>query len=857
MARFFHHALLLQARLDLNLTQEQAASAVGVDVRTYRRYESGAVNDARGGFSVRHPTRRRMLERLAAEFGLAEEDLLVEALPPGAPAPPEASGPSSEEPEQGLRPHFAHTLQRARHFVGRGEVLAFLSAWAAADAPAERVVTLVALGGTGKTAVAERLVASLGEGPRPGGTFVWSFYEDPRIEGFLSRALRYFAREEEVAPGERLERLQDVLGGGPPHLLVLDGLEVVQSDGGDGRSRGELLDPSLRRLLVALARGLGGARALMTSRFPVADLGAWEGNGLRTLALAPLSEDEGVDLLRLWGLRGGGGALRELSASTGGHALSVSMIGSYVGGFLGGDARRFEEVPLAEAARDDALARRLQAVLSAYARALPEQERDLLARLCVLGGGVDPEALQAIAQAGGALAGSLAGMGWPELRRTLARLERLGLVFAAREGQARYSTHPFLRDYFKSLLGVAPERIHTLERERLAARLDTRLHEPPRESARLDDYEALLLHTLRSGHAHEAYAIYARSLGGFTHLGLRLGDMSRGARVTAIFAPEGDPRRLSEALGESTRKELVYDWGLYMGALGQLDFAVRCYEASVALSERTQDAAGIVTGLRTLGYTERLRGRLTSARRLLERSVEVAGEYQARSHIARSAALLGLVLHELGEAEAADMHFSQARTLDGTPMARRALWQAEHDLALGRRERARAATRKNLRVCEHLGWHGHVAHCHTVLGLIAVEDDVAAAGEHLVQARVWARASNEVEMLLRCHELAARLALAEGRPEQARREAEEGLSLATACGFGLFRSRLACLVARSVLAREPQGGVDVALAALEATVSEDAWGQAEALELAEKALEATGQQARARELRAARAPRAR
>ncbi|HYO70331.1 MAG TPA: helix-turn-helix transcriptional regulator [Archangium sp.] len=83
----FHHALLLQARLDLNLTQEQAAAAVGVDVRTYRRYESGAVNDVPGGFSVRHPTRRKMIQRLAAEFGLAEADLLVDdsqAAPPPA-----------------------------------------------------------------------------------------------------------------------------------------------------------------------------------------------------------------------------------------------------------------------------------------------------------------------------------------------------------------------------------------------------------------------------------------------------------------------------------------------------------------------------------------------------------------------------------------------------------------------------------------------------------------------------------------------------------------------------------------------------------------------------------------------------
>ncbi|WP_224243898.1 hypothetical protein [Hyalangium gracile] len=258
--------------------------------------------------------------------------------------------------------------------------------------------------------------------------------------------------------------------------------------------------------------------------------------------------------------------------------------------------------------------------------------------------------------------------------------------------------------------------------------------------------------------------------------------------------------------------------------------------------------SGLVTGLRTLGYTERLRGRLMNARLLLERSLAVAREHDAGSHVAKATALLGLVLHELGEDAAADEHFEQARRLDGAPMARRALWQAERELALGRRELAREATRRNLEACRRLGWHGHVAHCHTVLGLLAVEDELAAAGEHLVHARAWARASNEVEMLLRCHELAARLALAAGQLEQARHEAEAGLSLSTACGFGLFRSRLACLVARSILARDPRGGVD---AALEATADEDAWERKEALALAERALEATGQQERARELRAA------
>ncbi|MFY0538199.1 helix-turn-helix domain-containing protein [Nannocystis pusilla] len=74
----FHHELLARARTELNLTQEAAAAAVGVDVRTYRRYESGAVNEAAEGFVVRNASRRRLLGALSRELGIAESELVVE-----------------------------------------------------------------------------------------------------------------------------------------------------------------------------------------------------------------------------------------------------------------------------------------------------------------------------------------------------------------------------------------------------------------------------------------------------------------------------------------------------------------------------------------------------------------------------------------------------------------------------------------------------------------------------------------------------------------------------------------------------------------------------------------------------------
>jgi hypothetical protein len=76
-----------------------------------------------------------------------------------------------------------------------------------------------------------------------------------------------------------LERLQLALSGDAPHVLILDGLERVQSEEDGRHRRGELEDLQLKRLVRALAGGLGNARALVTSRFPLVDLESWTGAG--------------------------------------------------------------------------------------------------------------------------------------------------------------------------------------------------------------------------------------------------------------------------------------------------------------------------------------------------------------------------------------------------------------------------------------------------------------------------------------------------------------------------------------------------------------------------------------------------
>ena len=102
-----------------------------------------------------------------------------------------------------------------------------------------------------------------------------------------------------------LHLLREALAVGGPHLLVLDGLERVQRQEGDGPGAfGQVEDPLLRGLLTRLAEGVGKATALVTSRFPLTDLEPMRGRGYRHRDVEGLDRSAALDLLRRHGVRG-------------------------------------------------------------------------------------------------------------------------------------------------------------------------------------------------------------------------------------------------------------------------------------------------------------------------------------------------------------------------------------------------------------------------------------------------------------------------------------------------------------------------------------------------------------------------
>jgi hypothetical protein len=302
------------------------------------------------------------------------------------------------------QPRLVHPLPPAPDFLGREAELARLhSFW---EAGGRGVLALVGLGGAGKTALAARFLGELlgpGGARRPGGLFVWSFYQEPDAGLFLREVYDYFTGGPGAGPARGaglLHLLGDALEAGGPHLLVLDGLERVQRQAGAGGGFGQVEDPLLKGLLLRVAEGLGRTAALVTSRFPLADLARQEGRGYRHLPVGEMDRDAALALLRRRGVGGDDAALAALVESYGAHALTLDHLGSLIGQFLGGDPARAPEAPALAAGvglpGGDRQALRLARLLAAYEAHLPPAELALLCRLCLLRRSVSEDQLLAL-----------------------------------------------------------------------------------------------------------------------------------------------------------------------------------------------------------------------------------------------------------------------------------------------------------------------------------------------------------------------------------------------------------------------------------------------------------------------------
>jgi tetratricopeptide (TPR) repeat protein len=417
-------------------------------------------------------------------------------------------------PEVGLSQSSAPRLDLGRlpaigpEFVGREAELDRLdAAW---ENPSIHVVTLVAFGGIGKSALVSRWLDRQAAAGWPGvrRALDWSFYSqgtEERVasaDRFLDYALRFFGDPDPTAGSlrDRGLRLAELVRR-EKTLLVLDGVEPLQHP--PGPLAGRLKDPGLAALLKGLAAENPGL-CLVTTRERIADLN----NFTQTAPqwdLEHLTPDAGAELLRRLGVEGKDSELRAASEELGGHALALTLLGNYLRRACGGDVRRRKEVDLGEA--DERQGGHAFQVIRIYAHWLGEgPEVAILRLLGLFDRPADAKALAAL-RAKPAIPGlteKLVDISGEEWNWAISSLQEHGLLLPADPHQVgALDAHPLVRAYFQEELEKNHPEVWQAGNLRLYEHLKASAPDLPQTLEAMEPLYTAVVHGCRAGEPQE------------------------------------------------------------------------------------------------------------------------------------------------------------------------------------------------------------------------------------------------------------------------------------------------------------------------------------------------------------------
>ena len=285
------------------------------------------------------------------------------------------AGSSAERTFVPLDPDTVSTSRlpvTGRELFGRELELDMLDgAWADSNT---NVLSLIAWGGVGKSSLVNHWLRKMARDNYRGAkkVYAWSFYRQGTSEQgasadqFIDAALRWFGdtNPTEGSPWDKGERLARLIKR-QRTLLILDGLEPLQYPPGRGQQEGALKDQSMQALLRELA-ALNPGLCVITSRLPVADLTDFEGDTTRRINLEHLSPQAGAEVLKAQGVVGEQAELEQASAEFGGHALAITLLGSYLKNVYRGHISQRNKVDILK--EDEERGGHAQRVMASYER---------------------------------------------------------------------------------------------------------------------------------------------------------------------------------------------------------------------------------------------------------------------------------------------------------------------------------------------------------------------------------------------------------------------------------------------------------------------------------------------------------
>jgi tetratricopeptide (TPR) repeat protein len=690
-------------------------------------------------------------------------------------------------------------------WVGRDDIIQSLNRWW--EDPEVRVVGIMGLGGEGKSALVARWAEQLEQQHRhesPARIFWWTF-TTPDVEQFLEEAVAFVGSDpaEIRLPMRRAQRIV-AAARSQRFVFVLDGLETTQYE--EGNTYGQFASAELAYFLGLFAREGQGSLCLLTSRAPVFDLLQYK--AYRWIDLERLSTPDGRRLLQNAGVRGPDRELDQLVEHLEGHALTLTLLGSYIATQFQG--RIIDLDLIAERAVVGPHAQRVRIILERYNRHLTANERGIVS---VLSAAREPlsrihlDNLASDIENASTPSWPLAGVSAEGLAEAAVGLARYKIVQISGSGrETRYMIHPIIKDFYREQLAKDYERMRATHRALRRAYLAGQA-EPafPITLAQLGPFIQAVHHSCAAGDFEEAYQIYCAKIdqaaGGIGVLAYSLGAYQADLSLVLGFFPERDFTRAPILANPEDREYLLRSVALGLLTAGRLFEAIPISRRSRELAAELRDPLSESKALQLLAELRIHQGRFEEgAIRAQEASEAAQKAPMTTERLAEESCSMvyeAWCHHLQGDVNRAERLFARAIELEtqrfGKPSQLTSLWgvyYAEHLRRTDRREQAVSAVRANM---DAVGkdMPEVMSECHRVLGDIALDiegvNSVSAEahyGEALKIARTISQRATLIEALLG----RGRLAAERGDLNHAHLDLFEALDSARECGYALYEA---------------------------------------------------------------------
>ena len=685
-------------------------------------------------------------------------------------------------------------------WTGRDDLLAQITEdW---NNPQKHVTGLIGFGGEGKSSLARKWVDNVCRGDAlrrpygPEGVFWWGFYENRSIDEFLEAALNFLSGgkiDPRAVPSSslRAQIIGAMLGAGR-YLFVLDGLEVLQHQEGD--QYGLLTSNDLRDLLTYFARPDNQSFCLITSRAPLLDLMDYTTYTHRDVER--LSEADGVALLERLQVKGSKLQLGKVVADWDGHALTISLLGSYLAEKYNGDIAHLADIPIPTA--DEPRYERVHRVLRRYDEHLTAAEREFLKLFSAFRTPVHESAFQKVfvpllANLGAtrpAQTESLFsklfkrkkttdGIDGSPLRDMVNRLVTYRILHCDTTAQT-YTAHPLVRNHYLAILthGDSTEQhdVHGKIKEYyLSIAGDT----PPYPT--LDDLKPLIEvvhHACQAGAYDEAWMIYWDRIGqGTKRVTIhQLGAYETETILVQEFFPNIDTSQLPSVTDKGNQRFLLNAVGFCLMNLGRLREAVPFYERAAKSYVEAEHWSGASIIYQNLAILHARLGALEASAEAARQALDLARKATDENEELVSLARLATVNYLQGQIQETGELFDSAEKIDSkiNPLKKYLLRDygiiySDYLRRIQNYDYAKESLNANLRFSETSHWIAYQSGCHRVLGdLDSVTSNPESARAHYESALKIARSISArdvlIEALLARGRFFAKVAVGAGSP---------------------------------------------------------------------------------------------